>query len=59
MLSTPALTVIDARGDAAMRCWSEMVTTEWNTMQRDGNECNVMEAVWDVPGNILHAVLHA
>jgi hypothetical protein len=62
MSSAAALTVVDARGDAAMRCWSETVAMEWNRTQRDGNECNATEVnggSWDVPGNVLRAVLGA
>jgi hypothetical protein len=43
MSSAAALTVVDARGDAAMRCWLETVGTERNRTQRDGNERNAME----------------
>jgi hypothetical protein len=62
MSSAAALTVVDARGDAAMRCWSETVATEQNRTQCDGNEHNAMEVdgtSWDVLGNVLCAVLHA
>jgi hypothetical protein len=62
MSSTAALTVVDARGDAAMRCWSEMVATEQNRTQCNGNECNATEVdgtSWDVLGNVLCAVLRA
>jgi hypothetical protein len=62
MSSAAVLTVVYARGDAAMRCWSETVATERNRTQRDRNERNATEVnggSWDVPGNVLRAVLCA
>jgi hypothetical protein len=43
MSSAAALTVVGARGDAAMRCWLEMVAMERNRTRRDRNEHNAME----------------